>query len=956
MTGRYVEVPFHRLFAEIAAAPLCTEEAFEHVVLDLVADVTSKRQGSFWEAIEGKLIREFPAVSVDEFTSLRDYVWLGSTQERWQNRKIFLESYLGTLAKAILDDSGHQLVPKVNAATVLSELSGGSSERFGRECFSWLQRSMPPDLLRKSFQPHAALAPVNRSVLRLLEQNYAETHLHLGASLTFTQLWPCIVSSIDDSGFKFDALGSRNGAFDHGRGMATWLIRAAIARILLGEYLVRGNKEGSFENFVVSRRTLYPADSNPSFVMDVIQCLANPIAVRRQYTAEEFRFLQRVYRRMIWPIDTKVGDLPSLRAADPLTPILNDSAQTTETAEDRLIEASLRYMQSRNGRQDTFFRTVFWQVQRIRCLAYRHVTQQHGVPGLVWFTRFYRRISPTRRGKLLTSGKVCAAAFTAGVGRGLQSLEVRVAPESSSSDVMAEVQELCKVSQAINEVVDTAGASAAEELVRAPLARSIANLRAPKVSATRDELGRVIGVPVKFELGLVLHFVKERERGKNVWGGRTSQDFLSAFGQLSHENPSLAFKNRYRYRDYFVRCRKQSDAICRVLREYPLTLQWIRGIDICNDELAMPTWLFAPLFSEIVETSKETSAYLHSEFGLEVPPIRATAHVGEDFVHLLTGLRRIDEAVEQLAIGEGSRIGHALALGTDPRDWASGVGPLAMDKLTRLHDLVWEWSIMNELSEIPSFPRAHFVQTHAQRIIDELFSHWESLDETRFCRKPTMHDLVTLRRNLCDPSMLAAVGFPDETPGLQQPTPQLNPLGRAERKLGSTEQRNNELKILKQYLTDPVLFRRGRDVMLVKTSQTGETIAAVQDGLRCKVAARGILVEVNPSSNQVVGGVGDLRNHPIWRISRPEYSGDIPEVAICVGSDDPLVFATDLPQEYQRLADVLLKQGYSQHSTMNWLDSVRRNSLSARVTLPFVSHASVDSVYRPTARPTTSQH
>lgn len=40
-------------------------------------------------------------------------------------------------------------------------------------------------------------------------------------------------------------------------------------------------------------------------------------------------------------------------------------------------------------------------------------------------------------------------------------------------------------------------------------------------------------------------------------------------------------------------------------------------------------------------------------------------HANEDYVHLLGGIRRVGEAVELLRLGEGSRIGHAVALGVD---------------------------------------------------------------------------------------------------------------------------------------------------------------------------------------------------------------------------------------------------------------------------------------------------
>ena len=51
--------------------------------------------------------------------------------------------------------------------------------------------------------------------------------------------------------------------------------------------------------------------------------------------------------------------------------------------------------------------------------------------------------------------------------------------------------------------------------------------------------------------------------------------------------------------------------------------------------------------------------------------IRSTIHVGEDFVRLTQGLWRIHEPIEYGLLRVGDRIGHGLALGIDPKQWAS---------------------------------------------------------------------------------------------------------------------------------------------------------------------------------------------------------------------------------------------------------------------------------------------
>lgn len=79
------------------------------------------------------------------------------------------------------------------------------------------------------------------------------------------------------------------------------------------------------------------------------------------------------------------------------------------------------------GMLTAFHDLVDWQTIRVRNIFYRHVTQRPMTPGLMWFIRFYGRISAARR-PLNLSSQVASAAHIGGLGKGLQSLEVRTTP------------------------------------------------------------------------------------------------------------------------------------------------------------------------------------------------------------------------------------------------------------------------------------------------------------------------------------------------------------------------------------------------------------------------------------------------------------------------------------------------------------------------------------------------
>ena len=94
-------------------------------------------------------------------------------------------------------------------------------------------------------------------------------------------------------------------------------------------------------------------------------------------------------------------------------------------------------------------------------------------------------------------------------------------------------------------------------------------------------------------------------------------------------------------------------------------------------------------------------------------------------------------------------------------------------------------------------------------------------------------------------------------------------------------------------------------------------------------------MEINPTSNLLVGDLGDLAEHPLWRMRPPRHTeGDAPPLSICVGSDDPIVFATNLPEEYQWLCDGLKAAGLSDEEAYVWVERARHTGMSARFSLP----------------------
>lgn len=102
------------------------------------------------------------------------------------------------------------------------------------------------------------------------------------------------------------------------------------------------------------------------------------------------------------------------------------------------------------------------------------------------------------------------------------------------------------------------------------------------------------------------------------------------------------------------------------VRKIQRNISKIVGVDVAGADFVASPGAFKDAFAEIRKIKKQS-------------PWRFTYHAGEDFFHILTGMRMIYEAVTLLELQPKDRIGHASAAGVDPRNWARclhGVVPI----------------------------------------------------------------------------------------------------------------------------------------------------------------------------------------------------------------------------------------------------------------------------------------
>jgi hypothetical protein len=391
------------------------------------------------------------------------------------------------------------------------------------------------------------------------------------------------------------------------------------------------------------------------------------------------------------------------------------------------------------------------------------------------------------------------------------------------------------------------------------------------------------------ETGLVLHFVKDQRPGVRPGKGPARE----------HGDPaSPPFHCRYGH--WAIRALRQAQSVAAALRMHPRLLLVLRGIDIANRELSIPTWVtFLPL-ALVRRASEEAALKLADEDpDLGAEPFRTTYHCGEDFVRLVQGLRRVHEPIEFGFLREEDRLGHAVALGTDPECWSSRFPDVSQQCGERLDDLLWELERYSRGEVEPVAGRPGVVREEIRTISKRVF-----------LREETVESLVELRRWLHDPANLNRAGYP--------------------RSFRHASCRPEGLP--GAFLCGRAEWRRCREPVRVSTAP--EEVVFLQ---RAQVFVRGelqrlkVTVEANPTSNLVIGDMGSFLHHPVFALAPLANQSD--STPVKVSSDNPLTFATCLAQEHAFVLDALLRSGVSEQEAEEWIRRARQNGWCSRFTL-----------------------
>jgi hypothetical protein len=879
--SRTIQISLDHLVAEMVSFPFVSRCSLE-IPNDALALDLSDATGALWRAAEREFVQSFPHLGLDELVSLRNSIWFGMHDPDQAIGSIPMHEYLRYVSHQFLVQRG---------ATAIARLPGNTNhdeahDPAARRAWRWLTFAMPADLLlaglaRNNSGPVRVnlLSPSVEIILR--EHGYAETHLHLGAALDFPTVWASAMNMVARSApnqlvFSEDAFRSPGADFDEGKSLGSWLVRGAIVRDLLGSFLVNRRSGKSLDRYLREIGPLLDSLSITATHQSAIR-----IALRDVHRGElsddvNFAALQNAYnaltRASLQPLPKRFDEVQKL---DPLSRFFAANGHPGPSVQLQFLWKGLEYLENEPG--DRLFPRLFWQVERVRGQVYRHCIQRPLTPGLMNFIRYYERKGAITGA--LQNIELESAGRLGGTGHGLKSLEVRMSPVNNAEAQL----------QIIHALRDQYQTLACEQLPQ-------------NVFQRQQHEGRFEAKAWQAcELGLVLHLLKSR-------GKATDTGLPRAFDLENNADPCGTSNGPwYRWHAYSQKLRQTANAVAGAIEKDPNILYLLRGLDVCRDEHGVPTWVYAPWFEPIRAAAYVASENHRSGKRCELPMLRSTAHLGEDFVHLVSGLRYMDQAIDYIPLSCGDRVGHGLALGVEPRTWATKASRLAMPREDRFFDLVWEREWHAKQGSRFGSDRKTFVDDEIIRLAQAIFG-----DDVDWTPKDAMEFVKLLHT----PSVLKRMGFPNQMIEVAEP--------------------QGICRFVERYLTQPGLYRRCRTIEWVNASIEADAVVELQRLVRKRYADLGITIEVNPISNLLVGDLTDIKSHPLWRLASGLDNEKDSTLRICIGSDDPFPFATNLPEEYQFLFDALVLAGHSQAEARIWLDSVRRIGLESRFTLPVV--------------------
>ena len=355
----------------------------------------------------------------------------------------------------------------------------------------------------------------------------------------------------------------------------------------------------------------------------------------------------------------------------------------------------------------------------------------------------------------------------------------------------------------------------------------------------------------RYSFTLVAHFIKKEDK-PHIYYPYRFYELRNDIKKQVINLISILNLDEYEYRDEDLKYR-----------------DFIKGIDAAANELQAPPEVFGPIFRMISRRFREKS-FLRGNSHLGI-----TYHCGEDFVHLVSGMRAIFEAVRFLDMREKDRIGHGTAIGISPKIWLKKIPPkIKIKKGEWLDNLIFAYYLITENGLY--FEKIHILENEIIRLFREIYNQQPTLSEiinSYFLRK--LDPEVVLRFDI---SSIASMDFEEMN----------------FEKIVGFRPLDSEIELFRLYHSYHCYEEYNREIEIETDFFDKKILKEFQEIILKELNSKQIAIETMPTSNLRISFYESYKDHHIFRWL--EKVKNKPDLVIC--SDDPGIFATNLRNEY----------------------------------------------------------
>ena len=390
--------------------------------------------------------------------------------------------------------------------------------------------------------------------------------------------------------------------------------------------------------------------------------------------------------------------------------------------------------------------------------------------------------------------------------------------------------------------------------------------------------------------------------------------------------------------DLVNRLRREGEQFVTKLQELlhnvPFLSEYVVGLDVASEEIDTEPWVYAPVYRKA--RSRMNTIPIQLDCGHAIQNLGFTYHVGEDYYHIISGLRHIDEVLTYLGFKSGDRLGHGLALQVNMAEWIHNNEVVSLPIMEHMENLLWMWSLCGQKSKelsdyLPQLEKeimelAHTIYHNIKGLTPQIL--W-----TAYTRK-----FNPLDQQFCVQMERQYLCSSDDCSSSKQYPAQRSFCSRSCRAVSECSSCQSSHcdyvwdadKLLLTHYCPVYSLHYKSPYFSSVGSEKLPLFQAVQDHMRDKVQTSGIYVETNPTSNLIVGDICGWADHPITNLNNHNLSAmPTSSILISINSDDPLLFNTNVENELALVYHTLIYQGISREDVLAWMDKVRQYGMDS---------------------------